>query len=168
MYDTSLSNLSSQLDRQQSVYDSRISDLSGQLGQQKSAYDTQISGLTSQLGQQKAAYGDLSSQFAQQREDWSKQQAEWGAQRTAYDTSLANLNKSISDYQSREQKRLQEAAIESQRARTAAAYARDGGPVNPSVGGVKTQRGLTDARRNRYGTSFKRADMTITNKQLNI
>ena len=35
-------------------------------------------------------------------------------------------------------------------------------------GGVKTQRGLTDARRNRYGSSFKRADMTITNKQLNI
>ena len=167
-YDARISDLTAGWDTQRSAYDSSLSNLTSQLGQQKSAYDTQISGLSTQLGQQQEAYGALTSEFAQQRQDWSKQQAEWGAQRTAYDTSLSNLNKSISDYQARDQKRLKEAATESQRARTAAAYASQGGPVNPSVGGVKTQRGLTDARRNRYGTSFKRADMTITNKQLNI
>jgi hypothetical protein len=129
------------------VHDTRIADLTADWDTQRSVYDTSLS--------------NLSGQFAQQRRDWD-------TQRSIYDTSLSNLNQSISDYHDREQKRLEEAAIESQRARTAAAYAHDG-PLNPKVGGVKTERGLTNPGRNRYGSSFKRSYMTnLTNKQLNI
>ena len=146
--------------------------------------DALTQSLSSQYGTKladaEAAWG---SRYDQQQADWMSKSAtrdreyesrisdltaDWDTQRSAYDTSLSNLNQSITDYQNREQKRLEQAAIESQRARTAAAYARDGRTVNQSVGGVKTTRGLTDPRRNRYGTSFKRADMTIVNKQLNI
>ena len=143
------------------LYDTRIADLTAGWDTQRSMYDTSLSNLSGQLGQQQQAYGNLSSEFAQQRQDWD-------TQRSAYDTSLSNLNKSISDYQAREQARQEQMAIEAQRARTAAAYGRQGEPMNPSVTGVKTQRGLTDPRRNRYGSSFKRSDMTIVNKQLNI
>ena len=165
MYDRSLSDAQAQWqslsEARDKVYDTRIADLTAGWDTQRSMYDTSLSNLSGQLGRQQQAYGDLSSEFAQQRRDWD-------TQRSVYDTSLANLNKSISDYQSREQARQEQMAIEAQRARTAAAYGREGEPMNPSVSGVKTTRGLTDPRRNRYGSSFKRSDMTIVNKQLNI
>jgi len=149
-----------------------------------SQYDTKYNNAQEAWGSRyNQQQSDWMSRYNQQQSDWMSKSAtrdreynsrisdltsDWDAQRSAYDTSLYNLNQSITDYQNREQRRAEQAAIESQRSRTAAAYASGGRTVNQGVGGVKTQRGLTYPQRNRYGSSFKRSDMSIVNKQLNI
>ena len=129
------------------------------------------------------AQSDWGSRYDQQQRDWgtrydtqkdlydsriSDLTTQWGEQRSAYDMSLADLNNQIGQYQQYQKQQDEQRLIQEQRSRTAAAYGNQGRANNPSVTGVKTQRGLTYPQRNRYGSSFKRSDMTIVNKQLNI
>jgi len=118
--------------------------------------------------QQQSAWGDRYSRqsdlYDSRISDLTNQ---WGEQRSAYDMSLSNLNSQINEYNSYYKQQEENRLRQEQRSRTAAAYGNQG-PNNPSVGGVKTQRGLTYPQRNRYGSSFKRSDMSIVNKQLNI
>ena len=153
--------------------DRLYSDFDSRYGQAQSDFDSRYN----------QAQSDWGSRYDQQQRDWgdrydrqtdlydsriSDLTNQWGEQRSAYDMSLSNLNNQINEYNTYYKQQEENRLMQEQRSRTAAAYGNQGRANNPSVTGVKTQRGLTYPQRNRYGSSFKRSDMTITNKQLNI